>query len=193
MEARNNTLLSENFAGKMLHGSNCLISVLLLLLCNSLVSASKEVWRCQGKFICLCDSKYTQLSGIWHWDLEGSSLKMAVTKWVCCKRIMGLLIDFKSFISALFNKDKGMHNKKCCREKLHTGWVYSLYCSIIDSPNAWVTLIESDRMCFPPSQNKGQGRSMQCHLWYLQMFKMVKKEILCKTKVLYSKMTALFI
>lgn len=173
MESRSNTLLSEA-AGKMLHRGNWLISVLLLFLCNSLVSASKEVWRCQAKFICLCDCKYIQLSGIWHWDLKTSSLRMVVTKWICCKRIMGLPTDFKSFTSALFNKDKGMHNKKYCRVKLCAGWIYSLYCSIINSPNAWIVLIESGQRCFPPPQNKGQARSMQYHVWYLQMFKMVK-------------------
>lgn len=53
----------------------------------------------------------------------------------------GPLTDFKSFKSALFNKDKGMHNKKSCRVKLCAGWVYSLYFSIINSPNARVLLI----------------------------------------------------
>lgn len=83
----------------------------------------------------------------------------------------GPLTNFKSFKSALFNKDRGMHNKKGCRVKLCAGWVYSLYFSVINAPNARVLLIESGQRCFPPSQNKGRAKSMQYHLWYLQMFK----------------------
>lgn len=49
-----------------------------------------------------------------------------------------------------------MHNKKYCRVKLRAGWIYSLHCSMINSPNTWIIQLEVVRDVFLHHRIKGK-------------------------------------